>query len=93
MQTIIIWEMEPERIHALRANAESALKSLGMRANIQINCEEPLVSRNGLLGKLPAIQLAGEKKVWSRGYGRVISAGEFEGLFAFLLGEKNNQHL
>lgn len=82
---IIIWDLCPERIHTLRTNAEIALKNIGKDATIQINCEEPLISRNGLLGKLPAIQLDGTREIWKCNSGENISVEEFSGLFAMLL--------
>ena len=50
---------------------------------MQINCEEPLVERNDLLGKLPSIQLDELKKVWSCGYDKTIAKDEFAGLLTY----------
>lgn len=80
-QQIVIWDLSAQRIQAMEANLQMAMKKLGIEAGVQFNCEEPLISRNGLLGKLPAVQVNGDKKVWQCGAEHVISEDEFIALF------------
>ena len=64
----------------MEKNLKSAMRKLALRATIQFNSEEPLLSRFNLLGKTPAVQI-NKNAMWRRTPGKIISEEEFITLF------------
>ena len=83
-QHIIIWDMSAERIHAMQVSLYEAIHQLGIDASVQFNSEEPLLSRNGLLGRTPAVQVNGYAQVWTCRVNQAIGTADFVSLFLYL---------
>jgi hypothetical protein len=77
---IVVWDSSAQRIHLMEKNLKSAMRKLAIRATIQFNSEEPLLSRFNLLGKTPAVQI-NKSAMWRRTPGKIISEEEFITLF------------
>ncbi len=86
-QKIVIWDLSAERIQAMEASLCLAMRRLGIRADVQFNSEEPLLSRHNLLGRTPAVQVNGGG-MWRCAEGRPVSEEEFAALFTRLREEK-----
>ena len=63
------------------------MKRLRIQADLQLNSEEPLLSRHHLIGRTPAVQVRGGS-IWRCTPGQVISEEEFVHLFTMLIREK-----
>ena len=77
--TIIIWDDCPPRIHELESRLRMALSALGLDAEIRVNNERPLLSRNRMLGATPAFQLD-DGGFWRLRIGESVSVDEFKAL-------------
>lgn len=82
-QLVIIWDDMAQRIHAMEPALQIVFKQLDIDAKIQVNCEIPLLSRNGRIGKTPAIQV-NDGDMWNHTYGQVITEEQFFTLFTHL---------
>ncbi len=68
---ISIWDIKPERIAEINKNLRAALYEAGMKANIMIMSEPPLVARMNLTEKVPLLEIDG--MYWSLKPGETIS--------------------
>jgi len=59
MDKITIWEVNKEIISACEKALTEALKDLKLKKEIHINSEPPLISRHGLFGRLPVLEIQG----------------------------------
>lgn len=59
MEKITLWEISSDRIHACEGALYEALKELGLKREIVINSEPPLISRYELWGRLPVLEIEG----------------------------------
>ncbi len=75
MLEIVIWDENAERIQNCHANLSQALKSLSMNARIICQSEPPLLSRMGLTGRCPTVEVNGN--YWRRNIGEVVSVEHF----------------
>lgn len=82
-QTIVVWDLCVERIRVMEANLRMAMRALGIRALVQFNSEEPLLSRHNLIGRTPAVQVNGGG-LWHCAVGETISKEAFISLFTHL---------
>lgn len=78
--TITIWEDNALRMNEIEPNLKIAMKRVGLKAKIQLNSEVPLLSRQKLLGRTPAIQF-NDGEMWFHTTGSAITAEQFEALF------------
>lgn len=76
MVKISLWDEDHARLMALESNLQTALKELKLEAEVDLNCEPPLIGRNGLVGKLPAVQFNGGW-FWHHQQGKTISTQAF----------------
>ncbi len=81
--TIILWDDNPSRICEIENSIKHVLSQLCIEARIQINCEMPLLSRNKLIGKTPAIQIT-DDYIWSCSPDKVIPKEQIFMLFKHL---------
>lgn len=79
---IALWECNSDVIRACETALHEALKKLGLRAVITINCEPPLISRNQLWDRLPVLEIQG--LYFSLHPGRPFSVEELTRLFKIL---------
>ncbi len=77
---IIVWDTSAQRIHLMEKNLKSAMRKLAVRATVQFNSEEPLLSRFNLLGKTPTVQI-NKGGMWCCTPGDAISEEAFIRLF------------
>lgn len=85
-QRIVIWDLSAERLRDMEINVKAAMRRLGLKAVVQLNSEEPLLSRHGLIGHTPAVQVNGGK-IWRSTPGLTVSEKEFVHLFRMLMEE------
>ncbi|MFR3975514.1 MAG: hypothetical protein ACLTZ2_05630 [Desulfovibrio sp.] len=64
---IIIWDSNPERIAACYNNISLAMKELRLKLPVEIMSEPPLISRAGLTGRLPSLEINGNYWTWKTG--------------------------
>lgn len=76
IEEIVVWDISAQRIHVMEKNVKNAMRRLGVRARVQFNSEEPLLSRFRLLGKTPAVQI-NKGDLWTCVPGRAISEEAF----------------
>lgn len=86
-QHIIIWDDHASRIQKLQARIQEALSILDLKADIQINCESPLLERYNLIGATPAFQVNGGD-FWRIRDKEEIDADDFKNLFIKLYDRK-----
>lgn len=79
MEEIILWECNIERIHATETAVYQALREIGYKARLTINCEMPLLSRHRLWDRLPVLEIRGQH--WSLCPGRAFTAEQLTRLF------------
>ena len=89
IREIILWDLSADRLHEMEANLKKAMRQLGISAIVQLNSEEPLLSRHHLLGHTPAVQVNGGQ-MWRLTPGVIISEENFRGLLTMLMKEKNS---
>ena len=68
---IAIWDIKPSRIAEINRNLRAALYEAGMKANIMIMSEPPLVARMNLTERVPLLEIDG--MYWSLKPGETIS--------------------
>lgn len=73
---IIIWDDNATRLNEMEPNLRVAMKKLGINASIQTNCEPPLLSRFGLTGNTPAIQV-NDGDFWRHTIGVAVTIDQF----------------
>ena len=79
-QNVIIWDDNANRIQELHQSILQALSILDLKADIQINCEAPLLERYNLIGTTPAFQINGGD-FWRNTDKEHISVEDFKNLF------------
>lgn len=65
---ITIWDLDPVRIADIRHNLALAFQDVGIRANIIVMSEPPLISRMQLLHRIPLLEIKGKYWELKRGY-------------------------
>jgi len=68
--SIVIWDYDPERIAEIR-NLHLALRELNLRGTVSSLSEPPLMSREGLVGREPVLEIG--DVYWSLRPGKTIS--------------------
>lgn len=61
---ITIWDSDPIRIADISANITLAMKKLDVKYDIATQSETPLLSRMGLYGKTPKLEINGLYWTW-----------------------------
>jgi len=56
---IIIWDDNPKRAVNIHAKLAAAMQKMKIKAGISIQSEVPLIARQNLTGKTPALEIAG----------------------------------
>lgn len=79
---IIIWDDMSQRIHLMEDSIIRVFKQLNIDAEIQINCEVPLLSRNKMIGKIPAFQIGND--LWRLSPNKIVTEEQFLTLFTQL---------
>jgi len=87
MEEIILWECNIERIHACETAVYQALREIGYKARLTINCEMPLLSRQQLWERLPVLEIRGQR--WSLCPGRAFTAEQLTRLFTRIFIDQN----
>jgi len=87
MEEIILWECNIERIHATETAVYQALREIGYKARLTINCEMPLLSRQQLWERLPVLEIRGQR--WSLCPGRAFTAEQLTQLFTRIFINQN----
>lgn len=62
--SIVIWDYDPERIAEIDRNLHQALRELNLRGTVSSLSEPPLMSREGLVGREPVLEIG--DAYWSR---------------------------
>lgn len=75
---IIIWDKNPERIHAIERNLSSALRNLSLRASIAVASETPLLARMCMLSRMPVLEIDGVQ--WHKKPEEIFSEQDCEDL-------------
>ena len=55
--SIVIWDYDPERIAEIDRNLHLALRELNLRGTVSSLSEPPLMSREGLVGREPVLEI------------------------------------
>ena len=55
--SIVIWDYNPERIAEIDRNLHLALRELNLRGTVSSLSEPPLMSREGLVGREPVLEI------------------------------------
>ncbi len=79
MHQICIWDDSAPRINAMEPNLRVALQKLGLKAQVNSNCEPPLLARNNLTGRTPVVQLD-EGDFWTHTIGETVTTEQFTNL-------------
>lgn len=79
---IIIWDEDAERIHRMEAVVQQALQNMHIHAHVSSNCEPPLLARNNIYGKTPALEINGH--FWSKTQHRDFTITEVEQLLKII---------
>ena len=87
MEEILLWECNIERIHAIETAVYQALRNIGCKARLTINCEMPLLSRHQLWDRLPVLEIRGRR--WSLCPGRAFTAEQLTRLFTRIFIEQD----
>ena len=69
--SIVIWDYNPERIAEIDRNLHLALRELNLRGTVSSLSEPPLMSREGLVGREPVLEIG--DAYWSLRPGETIS--------------------
>ena len=69
--SIVIWDYDPERIAEIDRNLHLALRELNLRGTVSSLSEPPLMSREGLVGREPVLEIG--DAYWSLRPGETIS--------------------
>ena len=69
--SIVIWDYDPERIAEIDRNLHQALRELNLRGTVSSLSEPPLMSREGLVGREPVLEIG--DAYWSLRPGETIS--------------------
>lgn len=80
---IIIWDDNAARIMRMEAAVHSALLNMRLHLRVSSNCEPPLLARNNLYGKTPALEINGQ--FWSKTPPRELNAADVEKLLRRVL--------
>lgn len=83
MEEIIIWDDDAARIQRMVAATSTAVRTLGLQLRVGSNCEPPLLARNNLYGKTPALEFRGH--FWSKQPPCEFNVDEVEKLLQKLL--------
>lgn len=79
---ISIWDNDAGRIRTIEANLYNAMRSLGIKGVVKIISEPPLLSREGLLNRVPVLEIM--DKYWSLAPQTVITEEQCRELLAAL---------
>ncbi len=69
--SIVIWDYDPDRIAEIDRNLHLALRELNLRGTVSSLSEPPLMSREGLVGREPVLEIG--DAYWSLRPGETIS--------------------
>lgn len=75
---VTIWDDNAARIQRMEGVVHKAARALKLKLLVNSNCEPPLLARNGLYGKTPALQVGDH--FWSKTPPRELTQHEVEGL-------------
>lgn len=87
MQKITLWDENSQRLMALESNLRLVMSAMRIRAEVQLNSEPPLLARNGINGKTPAVQV-NDGDFWTHIPGKPVSVESLEALLTALRREK-----
>lgn len=87
MQKISIWDENSQRLMASAQNLRGVMKELHIMAEVQLNNEPPLLARNRINGKTPAVQV-NDGDFWTHTIGAVISVDSMKVLLTALRSKK-----
>lgn len=87
MQKINLWDENSQRLMALEKNLRVLMSAMRIQAEVQLNNEPPLLARNGINGKTPAVQI-NDGDFWTHTSGEPVSVENLEKLLAALRREK-----
>ena len=73
---ITIWDVNAKRIAEISENLLRAMQSVGSRYDLEIMSEPPLVSRMGLLNRVPTFEVNG--MYWTLRPGETVTQEEAE---------------
>jgi len=79
---ITIWDVNANRIAEISENLLRAMQSVGSRYDLEIMSEPPLISRMGLLDRLPSFEVDG--MYWTLKPGETVTQKEAEQLIRIL---------
>lgn len=88
MEEILLWECNIERIHAIETAVYQALREIGYKARLTINCETPLLSRHQLWDRLPVLEIRGQR--WSLRPGMAFTTEQLTRLFTMIFIDQNS---
>lgn len=66
---IVIWDTNAGRASEISRNLGLAMRTTGLRYDLEIMSEPPLVARTGLNGRLPVLEVDGMLWTWKVGEG------------------------
>ncbi len=82
IKKITIWDNDPSRIAQIEQSLMLVMKDLGIKYEISSMSEPPLLSRMGLYGKTPALEINGNYWTWK--IGEVIPEQKVKNLLVFI---------
>lgn len=82
MLNITLWDENASRLQTCHANLTEALKMKALKAKITCQSEPPLLSRMGLLGTGPTVEIGSQ--YWRCIVGKTITVDNFIALLSII---------
>ena len=86
---IVLWECDYKIIRECEIALHEALKKIGLKAVVTVNCEPPLIARNQLWDRLPVLEING--LYFSLHPGRAFTVEELLRLFKVICPNLNSE--
>lgn len=68
---ITVYDLVPERLAQIEENLKSALKQLGIKGDIYLISEPPLISRMNIYHRIPVLEI--DDQYWSKNFYEAVS--------------------
>lgn len=78
MLKITVLDIDIERMRICERSVHQAIKELGIKAEVTVNCEPPYLSRLDIWDRLPALEIDG--LIWNRKSAGAFTSQEVVGL-------------
>lgn len=83
---ITVYDLVPERLAQIEENLKSAQKQLGIKGDVYLISEPPLISRMNIYHRIPVLEIDGQ--YWSKNFYETISEQDCVELLKTILNSK-----